>query len=54
MELVSHVAKEHHEEEEEWDIKFQSTPNSNKERKGSNNVISESMIDDFLLKDWET
>ena len=28
MELVRHVAKEHHEEEEEWNVKFQSTPKS--------------------------
>ena len=36
MDLVSHVAKEHieeEEEEEEWNIEFQSTPKSGKELK---------------------
>ena len=32
MELVRHEAKEHHEEEEEWNIKFQSTPKSHKDK----------------------
>ena len=49
MELVSHVAKEHHKEEEPWDIKIQSTPNSNNEGKDSSFVFSESMLDEFFL-----
>ena len=32
MELVRHVAKEHHKEEEDWNIKFQSTPKSHKDK----------------------
>ena len=35
MELISQEATEHNGEGEAWDIKFQSTPNSNKEGKHS-------------------
>ena len=48
MDLVSHVAKEHHETEEEWEVKNHSTPKSNKEEKESSFVFSESMLDEFL------
>ena len=48
MELVSHVAKDHHEEEEVWNVKHQSTPKSDKETINSSFVFSESMPDDFL------
>ena len=47
MELISHVAQEHNGEEEAWDIKFQSTPNSNKEEKHSSFEI-DAMLDEFL------
>ena len=47
MELVSHVANEHV-EEEEWNKKAQSTPNSDGEAKWSSFVFSESMLDEFL------
>ena len=46
--LVSHVAKEHHETEEELELKNHSTPKSNKEEKESSFVLSESMLDEFL------
>ena len=47
MELVSHVAKDHHEEEEVWNVRFQSTPKYDKEPINSSFVFSESMQDDF-------
>ena len=47
MELVSHVADEHV-EEEEWNVKAQSTPKSDGEAKVSSFVFSESMLDEFL------
>ena len=41
MDLVSHVAKERiEEEEEEWNIEIQSTPKSGKELKESSFVFS--------------
>ena len=43
MELVSHVANEHV-EEEEWNVKAQSTPKSYGEAK----VSSKSLLDKFL------
>ena len=47
MELVSHVAKEHHEEGEAWDIKYHSTPKSNK--KGTNSSLEvDALLDEFL------
>ena len=48
MELVSHVAEDHLEEEEVWNIHFQSTPKSAKENEKSSFVFSESMLDEFL------
>ena len=30
MDLVIHVSNEHHEQDEEWDVIFQSTPKSDK------------------------
>ena len=47
MELLSHVANEHV-EEEEWNVKAQSTPKSDGEAKVSSFVFSESMVDEFL------
>ena len=38
MELVSHVAEDHLEEEEVWNINFQSTPKS--EKKNENLALS--------------
>ena len=46
MDLVSHVANEHI-EEEEWKVKAQSTPNSDGEVKLSSFVSSESLLDEF-------
>ena len=45
MELVSHVGNV---EEEEWNVKAQSTPKSDGETKVSRFVFSESMLDEFL------
>ena len=47
MELVSHVAKEHHNEEEAWNVQFQSTPKSDKQELQSSFVI-DAMLDEFL------
>ena len=47
MELVSHVANKHG-EEEEWIVKAQSTPKSDGQVKLSSFVFSESMQDEFL------
>ena len=43
----SHVANEHV-EEEEWNVKAQSTPNSDGETKRSSFVNSKSLLDEFL------
>ena len=49
MELLSHVAKEHQEQEEEVNGDFQSsTPKSNKEGKLSSFGFSDSILDEFL------
>ena len=48
-ELVTHVSKEHDDQEEAWSVKFQSTPKSDKEENESSFVFSESMLDDFLV-----
>ena len=48
MDLVIHVSNEHHEQDEEWDVIFQSTPKSDKEGKMSSFVSSESTLDEFL------
>ena len=47
IDLISHVAKEHHKEEEAWDIKFQSTPKSHEDEKNSSLDI-DAMLDEFL------
>ena len=49
MELVTHVANEHDDQEEAWTVKFQSTPKSDKEENESSFVFSESMLDEFLV-----
>ena len=49
MELVTHVAKEHDDHEEAWNVIFQSIPTSDKEEKESSFVLSESMLDGFWL-----
>ena len=49
MELVTHIAKEHDDQEEAWNIKFQSTPTSDKEEKESSFVFSELMLDEILF-----
>ena len=43
------MAKDHHEEEEVWNVKHQSTPKSDKETINSSFVFSESMQDDFFI-----
>ena len=47
MDLVSHVAKEHI-EEEELNEQFQSTPKSDTESKESNFVFGESRLDEYI------
>ena len=49
IELESHIAKEHDDQEEAWSVKFQSTPKSVKEENESTFVFSESMLDEFLV-----
>ena len=48
MDLVIHVSNEHHEQEEEWDVNFQSTLKLDKEGKMSSFVSSDSILDEFL------
>ena len=45
IELLGHIAKEHHEQEESLDIQLQSTPKSDKEGK-SDFVLFGSMLDE--------
>ena len=40
MELVSHVAKEHHLEDDEWNVEFHSTPEGSKDNQNSSFMIS--------------
>ena len=47
MKLVSHVENKHV-EKEQWNVKAQSTPKSDREAKLSSFVFSESMVDEFL------
>ena len=47
MELVSYVENEHV-EEEQWNVKAQSTPKSDREAKLSRFVFSDSMLYEFL------
>ena len=48
MDLMSHVAKEHLEDEEASSIQFTSTPTSDKGERCTSFVFSESMLDEFL------
>ena len=48
MELVSHVAKEQHDEEKAWNVQFQNIPRSDKQEMQSSFVFSESMLGEFL------
>ena len=48
MDLVSHVAKEHLEDEEALSVQSTSTPNSDRGGKHTSFVFSESMLDEFL------
>ena len=50
MDLVSHVAKEHLEDEDVLNVKITSTPTSEKGRIYASFVLSESMMDDVLLE----
>ena len=47
LEVLSHIANEHHELEEPYSIQLQSIPKSSKERK-SKFVLSESILDEYL------
>ena len=47
LEVLSHIANEHHELEEPCSIQLQSTPKSGKEGK-SKFVLSESILDEYL------
>ena len=47
IEMLSHIAKDHHEEEEACSIQFQSTPKSDEEGK-SELVFGESMLNEYL------
>ena len=47
MELVSHIAKEHHKDEEAMTVQLKSTPNSAEEGKHTNFALSESMLGGF-------
>ena len=51
MELVKHVAQDHHdhEDDEALNIQFHSTPKSDGEGKHTRVELSESELDDFLL-----
>ena len=48
MELVSHVAKEHHLDYDEWNVEFHSTPKGEKDNKNSSFMISQSELDEDL------
>ena len=48
MDLMSHVAKEHLEDEEASSVRFTNTQTSDKGRKHTSFVFSESMLDEFL------
>jgi hypothetical protein len=47
MELVSHVAIEHQEEEEVWNVNFQSTPKSENKKENSSLDFNDG-LDEFL------
>ena len=47
MDLMSHVDKEQQEDEEALSVRFTSTPTSDKGRKHTSFVFSESMLDEF-------
>ena len=54
MELINHVAKEHHqEEEEEWHVKFHSTPKADEEEKGLKLVDKENTDNEQVVKEKE-
>ena len=46
MELVSHVAKEHHLEDDEWNGEFHNTPKGGKDKLNSSFMISKSELDE--------
>ena len=48
MNLLSHIAREHYDDEEVCCIKLQSTPKSESEKEQQDFVFSESMLDEFL------
>jgi hypothetical protein len=48
MDLVSHVAKEHLEDEEALKVQSTSTPNSDIGGKHYSFIFSESMLDEFI------
>ena len=48
IDLLSHIAREHHDDEEACSNKLQSTPKSESKKEKPEFVFSESMLDDFL------
>ena len=48
MDLVSHVAKEHHLEYDDWNVQFHSTPKGEKYNENSNFIIRQSELDEDL------
>ena len=52
MDLVSHVAEEHLEDEEELNVQMTSTPTIEKGGLHASFVLSDSMLDDVLLEGY--
>ena len=54
MELVKHVAQDHHDhkDDEALNFQFHSTPKSDGEGKHTRVKLSESELDDFLLAEY--
>ena len=48
IDLLSHIAREHHDDEDACSNKLQSTPKSESEKEKPEFVFSESMLDEFL------
>ena len=48
MELVSHVAKEHHQEDHEWNVEFHRTPKGGQDNKNSSLMITQAELDKDL------
>ena len=48
IDLLRHIAREHHDDEEACSIKLQSTPKTESEKEKPDFVFNESMLDEFL------